>query len=152
MPVLNAGLNMSSMFRRLATVVVLACGIAGCITREPSPQEVAARRFEPVAGKAVVYLFRDRPDLTDNAVTFTLDGAHSGTLYRGTYYRLELAPGRHRFAGYAADIGNFEITLEAGGIYFIRHSAIRLRGIDHSLFQPVPAEYGRAAVLRYEMN
>jgi len=143
---------MQAMFCRIITVLVLACGIAGCITREPSPQEIASKRFETVAGKAAVYLFRDRPDITDNAISFTLDGAHAGTTYRGTYYRFELAPGRHRFAGYAADIGNFEFTVDAGAIYFIRHTAFRLRGIDHSVFQMVPAEYGRAAVLRYEMN
>jgi hypothetical protein len=143
---------MPPMLCRLVTILVLACCIAGCVTREPSPQEITSKRFETVAGKAAVYLFRDRPDISDNAISFTLDGAHSGTTYRGTYYRFELAPGRHRLAGYAADIGNLEFAVEAGRLYFIRHTAIRLRGLDHSVFQMVPAEYGRAAVLRYEMN
>ena len=75
---------MPSMFCRLVTVLVLACGISGCVTREPSPQEITSKRFEAVAGRAAVYLFRDRPDITDNAISFTLDGAHSGTTYRGT--------------------------------------------------------------------
>ena len=143
---------MPLMFRRLFTVLVLACGIAACVTREPSPQETASKRFETVAGKSAVYLFRDRSDLSDSAISFTIDGAHAGTTYRGTYYRFELAPGRHRLAGFAADVGTLEFAVEAGGLYFIRHTAIRLRGLEHSVFQMMPADYGRAAVLRYEMN
>ena len=87
---------------RLATVL-LALALTACVTREPSPQEIRSKRFETLPDKAVVYLYRDRIDFVDNPASFTLDGAHQGATYRGTYFRLELAPGRHQLAGFAQD-------------------------------------------------
>ena len=130
---------------------VLACALAGCVTREPSPQEIGAKRFDPVAGRAVVYLYRERADFADAAVGLMLDDEYRGTSYRGTFHRFELAPGRHRLAGYAGDIGRLEFTVEAGRLYFIRHAVTRLRGIELSFFHPVPAEAGRQSVLQYEL-
>ncbi len=143
---------MPAALQKFSIFCLLGLGLAGCVTREPSLQEIKSKRFETVADKAVVYLYRDRPDFIDAAVSFTLDGQHQGASYRGTYYRFELAPGRHRIAGFAGDIGHIEFMTEAGKLYFIRHAVTRLRGIDLSFFQMVPAEYGRPAVLRYELN
>lgn len=136
---------------RLATVL-LALALTACVTREPSPQEIRSKRFETLPDKAVVYLYRDRIDFMDNPASFTLDGAHQGATYRGTYFRLELAPGRHQLAGFAGDIGHFEFAVEAGRLYFIRHTVSRFRGTELSHFQPVPADYGRQAILPYELN
>jgi hypothetical protein len=131
---------------------VLALALAGCVTREPTPQDLKAKRFEMVADKAVVYLYRERADFVDTPASFMLDDQHQGASYRGSYFRFELAPGRHRLAGFAADGGRFEFSTEAGRLYFIRHSVTRLNGFDLSFFQLVPAEYGRQAVLQYELN
>jgi hypothetical protein len=144
--------TLAAALQKVAILCLLTLGVAGCITREPSPREIESKRFEPVADKAVVYLYRDRVDFIENTVSFTLDLQHQGASYRGTYFRFELAPGRHRLAGFAGDIGQLEFTAEAGKLYFIRHSVTRLRGIDLSFFQMVPPEYGRAAVLHYELN
>ena len=143
---------MHAALPRFAGLVVLACCLAACITREPSPQEVRSKQFEAVAGMSVVYLYRDRVDFTSSPASFTLDEQHQGATYRGTYFRLEMAPGKHRIAGFAADIGHLDFITEAGRIYFIRHSVTRLHNFDLSVFQIVPAEYGRPAVLQYEMN
>jgi Protein of unknown function (DUF2846) len=105
-----------------------------------------------VADKAVIYLYRDRVDFTDGAPGVMLDGQLQGATYRGTYFRFEVAPGRHRLEGYAGDSGRYEFNTEAGRIYFIRQSVTRLVGFDLSFFQPVAPEYGRAAVLQYELN
>ncbi len=144
---------MTSAFLKFnACLFALALALSGCVTREPTPQDLQAKRFEALPEKAVVYLYRDRLDFSNNAVGFTLDGQHQGATYRGTYFRIELAPGRHRLAGFAGDIGHLEFNTERGAIYFIRHSVSSLRGMDFSFFQFVPAEYGRSAVLQYELN
>ena len=111
-----------------------------------------AKRFETVADKAVVYLYRDRVDFTDGAPGVMLDGQLQGSTYRGTYFRFVVAPGRHRLEGYTTDNGRYDFVAEAGRIYFIRQSVSRLAGFDQSFFQPVAPEYGRAAVLQYELN
>jgi hypothetical protein len=126
--------------------------LAGCVTREPSPQEIKSKRFDAVPDKAVIYLYRDRVDFVDSPASFTLDTQHQGASYRGTYFRFELAPGRHRLAGFAADIGHFEFDVQAGKLYFIRHSVTRMGRFDLSFFQMVAPEYGRQAVLQYELN
>jgi hypothetical protein len=137
---------------KFAVLCLLAGALAGCVTREPTPQEIRSKNFEAVAGRAVVYLYRDRPDFVDAAVGIMLDDEYRGTSYRGTFHRFELAPGRHRLSGYAGDIGTLEFAAEAGRIYFIRHAVTRLRGIERSVFQPVSTETGRPAVLQYELN
>lgn len=126
--------------------------LASCVTREPSPREIESKRFHAVADKAIIYLYRDRVDFVDQPASFTLDAQHQGASYRGTYFRFEVAPGRHRLAGFAGDIGHFEFNTQAGSIYFIRHSVSRLGRFDLSHFQLVPPEYGRHAVLQYELN
>ncbi len=131
-------------------IFLLLLLLAGCATREPGPQELQSKRFETTPGKAVVYLFRDRLDFSRAPVSLMLDGQGLGGTYAGTYYRLELAPGRHRVAGFADDSGAFEFTVAAGRLYFFRHSVSRFMGFDRSAFFPVDETQGRYAVLQYE--
>ena len=131
---------------------MLALALGGCVTREPSPREIQSKRFDTLPDKAVIYLYRDRVDFIDSPASFTLDTQHQGATYRGTYFRFEMAPGRHRLAGFSGDIGHFEFDVQAGNLYFIRHSITRIGGFDRSYFQMVPADYGRQAVLQYELN
>ena len=135
-----------------AVVVICALLLAACATREPSPAELDARQFKTVAGKAVVYVYRDRLDALDNQAVIMLDEQMQGASYRGSFFRFELSPGRHRLDGYAGDSGRYNFVVDAGGLYFIRHSLGRIAGQDYSVFRPVPPETGRAAVLQYEMN
>lgn len=79
-----------------------------------------------------------------------MDGQGLGSLYAGTYYRLELAPGTHRIAGYAGDSGVFELAVTAGGLYFVQHTLTRTGGFDRSIFFRVNGAQGRAAVQNYE--
>jgi hypothetical protein len=136
----------------IACVLVLALALTACVTREPSPREIQSKHFDAVADKAVIYLYRDRADFSSNPASFALDTQPQGASFRGTYFRLEVAPGRHRLEGFGPDIGHLEFDTRAGEIYFIRHSVGRLFGFDRSHFQPVPPDYGRQAVLQYEMN
>ena len=137
---------------RRAVFCLLVLALSGCVTREPTPQDLEAKRFIALPDKAVVYLFRDRVDLSDSPTVVMLDDQMQGSSYRGTYFRFELEPGRHRFAGYAGDIGRHEFTVERGAMYFMRHSVAWLGRLEISSFQQVPAAYGRSAVLQYELN
>jgi hypothetical protein len=131
--------------------IALLLVIASCATRVPDPAELQAKRFETIPDKSAVYLYRDRPDFSSAPASLTLDGQPLGSVYAGTFFRLELAPGRHRIAGYAGDSGVFEFSAEAGKLYFVRQIVSRFLGFDQSLFYVVSAEQGRNAVLRYEM-
>lgn len=125
--------------------------LAACATREPGPEELRSKRFEAIPDKAVVYLYRDRPDFVNNPAGLTLDGQSLGSTYPGTYYRLELAPGRHRIAGFAGDAGVVVFDTQPGKLYFVRHIVSRLLRFDQSFFHFVSEAQGRNSVSRYEL-
>src|SRR6185295_7389066 len=105
------------MWRTLFLVLALA----GCVQLPPTPQEIQAKRFEPVAGQTVIYIVRDYPDLNDNPATLTLDNAAGVTLYPGTFYRWEVPAGKHRIAGFAGDSGVINLDTAPGRVYYVQH-------------------------------
>jgi hypothetical protein len=136
------------MFRLL----LLAFALAGCAPLPPSEADIAAKRFEPVPGKAVIYVVRDLPDLTREAATVMLDDNMMGSTYPGTYFRWVVEPGRHQIRGFAGDAGAMTLDVAPDRLYFVQQSYTRgLSGFGHSFFQPVPEPYGRGAVLRGEL-
>jgi hypothetical protein len=127
-------------------------GVAACAQLPPSPQDLQAKRFDPVPDKGVVYLFRDSPDFVDNGAPITVDGMMQATTYPGTYLRLEVEPGRHRVAGFASDAGAIEMEMQARQIRFVQQTVVRsFIGPPRSHFRLVDDSYGRQAVLRYEL-
>lgn len=129
---------------------VLTAALVACTPLPPTPQDIQAKRFEITPGKAVVYLVRTYPDLSDLPATVLLDDQQIGATYAGTYFRLEVPPGRHEIRGYAADNGSIKIDVEADRIYFIRHSvAGDWRATNpYSVFELMDHASGRAAVTR----
>jgi hypothetical protein len=125
--------------------------VAGCAQLPPSPEDLEAKRFEHVPGKAVIYLVRTYPDLSDEVSTVMLNDNMMGSTYPGTYFRWVVEPGRHQIRGYAGDNGSMIIDAPPGGIYFIQQSVTRFFGFAQSSFHPLPEPYGRAAVLRGEL-
>lgn len=136
------------MFRMLLVALVLTA----CAPLPPTPQDIEAKRFDPVPGKAVIYLFRDYQDFTDEVSTVMLDDQMMGSTYRGTYFRWVVEPGRHQIRGYAGDNGSIAVDVAADRMYFIQQSVSRMfHGFAQSFFRPVPETYGRAAVMRGEL-
>jgi hypothetical protein len=127
--------------------------IAACAPLPPSPQDIQAKQFRTVSDKAVLYLFRDAPDFADEAATVLVNDSIQGTTYPGTYFRLELVPGRHRVSGFAGDSGIIEFEALAGTIRFLQQSVARTPSrLHHSYFRFVGESYGREAVLRSELT
>jgi hypothetical protein len=136
------------MLRILMLVVVLA----GCAPLPPSPQDLEAKRFEPVPGKAVIYVVRDDPDVSREAATLMLDDSMMGSTYPGTYFRWVVEPGRHRIRGFAGDAGSITIDVAPDRMYFIQQTYTRgFTGFGQSFFRPIPEPYGRGAVMRGEL-
>jgi hypothetical protein len=134
------------MFRLLT---ILAIVLAGCAPLPPTPQDLEAKRFEPAPGKAVIYVFREYPDISREAGTLMLDDRMMGSTYPGTYFRWVVEPGRHEIRGYAGDAGQITLDVNADRIYFIQQSvSVFFFGFAQSVCRPVAEPYGRAAVLR----
>ncbi len=132
-------------------LLLLLLMLAGCAPLPPSPQDLEAKRFEHVPGKAVIYLVRTYPDLSEEVSTVMLDDTMMGSTYPGTYFRWVVEPGRHQIRGYAGDNGSMVLDALPDRIYFIQQSVTRFFGFAQSFFRPLPEPYGRAAVLRGEL-
>ncbi|MCC7483775.1 MAG: hypothetical protein IT529_02190 [Burkholderiales bacterium] len=130
-------------------IVLIALLLAGCAELPQSPADVQARRFEPVPGKAVIYIVRTPLD-SEEMGGLVLDDGGQITTFGGTYYRWETAPGAHRVTGLGA--ANVTVTLDTapGGIYFVQHTVTGTRrsGPQNYRLTRVGEQEGRAMVAR----
>jgi len=130
-------------------IALIALLLAGCAELPPSPDDIRAKRFETVPGKAVIYVVRTPMD-SQEAGSLALDDGGQITTYGGTYYRWETTPGVHRVTG----IGNANVAVtlntEPGKLYFLQHTVIgTLRsGPQNYRLAPVGEQEGRAMVAR----
>src|SRR5690349_8351896 len=112
----SRGITGTCLMLRVLLVVLLA--LAGCIAPlPPGPQELEAKRFETVPGKAVVYVVRGYPDLSPDTGTLTLDDNMMGSTHPGTFFRWVMEPGRHQIRGYAGDNGGIVIDVLPDRVY-----------------------------------
>ncbi|HYC47284.1 MAG TPA: hypothetical protein VED01_17550 [Burkholderiales bacterium] len=136
----------------LLRTLLLAVFLSACAPLPPSPADLEAKRFEQVAGKAVIYLVRDYPDFTREVATVMLDDQMMGSTYPGTYFRWVVEPGRHQIRGYAGDNGSITVDVAPDRMYFVQQTVTRFfHGFAQSMFRVIPEPYGRAAVARAEL-
>jgi hypothetical protein len=130
--------------------IVAAMVLAACAPMSTAPQSNVAPRIEGVPGKAVIYLVRTNPDLSYLTTTVVLDEQIVGVTHAGTYFRFEVAPGRHRLSGYAQDNGAINLDVYADRVYFVQHSVSgSWRATNpHSFFTVLDDARGRAALSR----
>lgn len=121
--------------------------LAGCQQLPLTPEDLEARKFEPVPDKAVIYVVRSAPDFSSVQAQIRLGDKLLLKTYPGTYYRWEVPPGRHTIAGYAEDIGTITVEAERGRLYFVQQRVTRLM-VTNSGFELVREAEGRALVLR----
>jgi hypothetical protein len=122
--------------------------LAGCAAQlPPMPEDAAAKRFETLPDKGVIYLVRPRTD-RDYIAPVLLNDQMVGSTFRGTFLRFEVPPGLHRLRGMASDNGSVTLDIKQGEIYFIQHNAFGHRGsFINSTYQVVDASRGRSLVM-----
>jgi hypothetical protein len=133
-------------------ILFAALLLAGCEQLPPSPQDIQAKRFEALPGKAVIYVVRTPMDSLESA-GLSLDYASQITTYPGTYWRWETEPGAHRVASYGWGTAEVNVNAEAGKIYFIRHTVMGhwRSGPQQSWLQPLSDQDGRVLVTQSQM-
>jgi hypothetical protein len=112
----------------------------------PQEMDVAAKHFEPSAGKANIYVTRTSAYRAGDPVILVVDGKFRGSLLPNTYFLFEVDPGTHTVA--VLGFGNREVVTlhtEAGQNYFL---AVGMGfPFPFDWIEPRDEEEGREAVL-----
>jgi hypothetical protein len=138
------------MLRIWSAILIAIATLSACAPMQTTPYSAGPPRIESVPGKAVVYVVRTRPDLSYLSAPLELDGQLIGASYAGTYFRLELAPGRHRLSGYAQDNGAITLDVQPDRVYYVQHtvSGSWRATSPHSFFSMMNEARARAALAR----
>ena len=134
--------------------LLIALLLAGCADLQlpPSPEDIQAKKFERLPDKSVIYVVRTPMD-SQEASGLALDDRAQITTYRETYYRWEVAPGKHRVAGIAAANESVTLTTAPGQIYFLEHTVLgdRRSGPQSTWLRQIGEQDGRALVMRSQL-
>lgn len=127
--------------------LIVAALLAGCAQLPPSPQDIEAKKFESVPGKAAIYVVRDPMSVGLGAPIWLGQGAQI-TLWQGNYLRWVVEPGSYTVAGIGASTASISIQAQAGKIYFVHFRVegnIRI-GVSNSALSMMDDQAGRALV------
>jgi len=112
-------MKMRSLLAAVA-MILAAFAIEGLALDDATPEaDAAARLFQPVPGKAVIYLIRDFGDLWVGDVKVTLDGRDMGMTNSNTYMRWEVEPGEHTLVSFTYPPAALLLKTEPGGMYYV---------------------------------
>lgn len=128
-------------------ILLIPLLLAGCVQPPITQEDIQAKKFESVPGKAIIYIVRTAMDSREVGMVSLDDFAQIAT-YGGSYYRWEVSPGVHRLAGYAGQSGRVELDAQPGQIYFVRHTVLGTRraGVQITDLQRIGEQEGRALV------
>jgi len=135
-----------------AAALVVTLLLVACTSVELAPvaQDMEAKRFAPVADKAIVYVIQTGAYGSSRVfIQVTLDGQHAATLSGDTYSRLVVAPGTHRLA-LATPENQEAVTFQAGpgeALFFSANSKIGWTQMRVTSIQRLPTQDGQQAVL-----
>lgn len=135
------------MCRVLLTALVMALTLAGCQQLPPSPQDIEAKKFESIPGKAAIYVVRD-PFSAGVGAAVWLDHGAQITLFEGNYYHWVVEPGSHTIAAIGVSSASITIQAQAGKIYFVHYrvEGSTRTGVVSSALELVGDQSGRALV------
>jgi hypothetical protein len=124
----------------------MVCAAAGCASTPQASRErdADAKAFDAHPGAAGVYVYRSPFNTEPDDNVLYVDGRLIGSTVPGTYFRVNLAPGKHTLHGTGVDLGELTIDMRPGMLYFVDLSVIA----GHSRYQLVAPEQGRQAIAR----
>ena len=133
---------------RRAFFVALTLLAAACVQIPPSPQEIQDKQFEPVPGKAVVYVVQNPFGAYDYAAGLTFDDGTEITTYPSTFFRWVTTPGTHTIESTEGNLNaSIKLQVEAGKIYYVEHSVTGVYGsTTDAWLSKIDAKTGRQMV------
>ena len=134
-------------------ILLAALLLAGCAQLPPTPEDIQAKRFEPVQDKAVIYVVRAPIDSFEVS-GLAIDDGQQITTQRNSYYRFEVAPGTRRVSGVGPAMESVTLAVAPGRIYFLEHTVIgdpTDGGVQLTALRQVGEQTGRELVLRSQL-
>jgi hypothetical protein len=134
-----------------ASVLALLLCSAPAMSADAGKQqqaEAVARLFQPVAGKAVIYVVRDRGDIWTWDVPLYLNGREMGVSEPLSYLRWEVEPGNYTLMSGTVPPAILELATEPGGIYYVwqdlnpghQRARARLQQVDQTTARATMAD------------
>jgi hypothetical protein len=138
------------MRRAFAVLAVLL--VSGCAQLPPSPEELQAKRFETLPGKAVIYIVRQPMDSTEYGALL-MDTGEQVTLFPGAFYRWEVPAGARRISGLGPWNVLYNLEVAPGRIYFLRYTVAGTPRMGPILagLQAIDEQQGRSLVQQAEL-
>jgi hypothetical protein len=119
----------------------------GCasVNKAPAADDAAAKAFQPKPGVAQVYVYRNETLGAAVSMPVTVDGKLAGSTGANTYFKFDLAPGKHRITS-QGDGSVLDLDAEAGKLYFVWQEVKMGLMSGGSKLQVVDSEKGRKGV------
>jgi Protein of unknown function (DUF2846) len=124
---------------------LLALVLAGCAStpQAPADRDADAKRFDAHPDAATIYVYRSEFNRAPGESVLYMDGRLIGGTLPGSFYRIDVAPGRHTLHGVGIDAGMLALETRPGQLYFVSLTVIA----GSSRFAPVSAEQGQNEVV-----
>jgi hypothetical protein len=128
--------------RQVAFLLVLA--LSGCASTPQASRErdAQAKTFETYPNAATVYIYRSPLNTAGGNNVLYIDNRVIGETLPGTYFRVNLLPGKHTLHGTGHDQGQLTLDVRPEKLYFVQLESVS----GNSLFRPVPEAQGRKTV------
>jgi hypothetical protein len=133
---------------RLVSMLLLGLLAGGCASVDwmEAADDVTAKRFLPLSGKANIYVYRDDTWGAAFTLPVLMDGVMVGELATKSYVLVEVDPGRYTLQSQADGEPDVEIQAQGGKNYFVwQEVRLGLTSGDGRL-STVSEEAGRAAL------
>jgi len=139
-------LKFVATFGKLAVISAFAF-LYGCasVNKAPAEADTAAKTFQPKAGVAQVYVYRNETLGAALSMPVTVDGKLAGNTGPNSYFKFDLQPGKHRVTS-QGDGSVLDLDTEAGKLYFVWQEVKMGMMSGGSKLQLVDAEKGRKGV------
>ncbi len=135
--------SMRTLLKLVGLVVFTALWGCASTPQATAERDADAKMYSTHPNAATVYIYRspfNTAEWEDNVLY--VDGRLVGSTVPGTYFRVNLVPGRHTLHGTGLDMGVLTIDARPGALYFVDLAVVA----GHSRYQAVPEAQGRKAI------
>ena len=130
-------------------LALFAALLAGCasVPQASSERDAQAKQFVTNPRTSTLYVFRDGFSVGGMGIDGSelyVDRRLIGSTLPGSFFRIDLRPGKHFLNGYAFDQGKMTLETRPGELYFVKLTVAD----GNSAFALVDPEAGKHEILR----